>query len=214
MTNDNCLNFAVDEAVNTQADDSHSIGHYNFYKNQINLWLYLRQQAERSEGSGLLDEAEQFWLSAFETAKQFSNYDDQVCYTLKGIGNFYYRNGDFEKALTTFLLVAHLTHLTHGSEHILSADALNSLGVIYVAQESYPAAELCYDRALNVYSNMLGKQSSQAMAASQNLALVQAKQGKKESAMKSFLKSFQISQQVYGMQNRFSQIVVAQMANV
>lgn len=176
-------------------------------------WTLLVAQARRCENFENYPQAEILWLRALDVTHEFSLRDTRVTDTLKNISNFYYRLGEFDKAENYALMEAELTHRAHGGSHIRAANSMNSLGAIYFAQESFPAAELCFRQALRVYSRFYGRDDKRTMQATQSLALVIARQGKKELAMRYFLQAYQTSEKVYGENNPFGRMIVTQMAS-
>ncbi|GEM_PF-1622056 len=146
---------------------------YNF------TWTKLCAQAKFSEDCEDFAQAREYLQRALAVASGFSRLDSRLTQTLRNLACLHYRFGEYTAAEAYALQEAEITHRTIGSNHPRSSTALNLLGAIYVAQDSFSAAEMCFRQVLRVNSAFYGLEDRRTMSAAQSLALVLAKQGKK-----------------------------------
>jgi hypothetical protein len=116
-----------------------------------------------------------------------------------------------ERAKSFFLAHAKLTSTLFGDEHIKAAESLSRLGMLYFIQGSYPAAELCFAHALDIFVSVSGMKSENVMKAQQNLALVLNAKGDPDGAEHLLNQSLATSCRLSGSQSTQSQVLRQQL---
>ncbi len=167
--------------------------------------------AEQSERTGHYDIAETLWLNAMDTASEFSLRDPRVLFSIDRVADILFKAGELGRARSFFLAAAKLAATIYGDEHITTADSLSRLGMIYYKEESYPAAELCFVHALDIYVSATGVKSDNVIRAQQNLALVLSAQGDLDQAEHQLNQALSTSYSLFGPNSMRSRILRQQL---
>jgi tetratricopeptide (TPR) repeat protein len=88
---------------------------------------------------------------------------------LNMMGNMYYKQGNYSKAIECFLEAKSIYEKTVGKEHPDYATLLNNLGALYYSMGDYGNAERYYLEATAIYENTLGKGHPDYATSLQNL---------------------------------------------
>ena len=97
---------------------------------------------------------------------------------LTGIGNMYYRLGDFQSAESYLRQAIHLNEKKFGSQSIQLGGPLNILGQLYDANGKYKDAEKVYQRLFDLRKKTYGDKHYLVGLALSNLSLVYLNQGR------------------------------------
>lgn len=181
---------------------------YNFQ------WAKLCAQAKLSEDGEDFEQTKEYLRRALAVATEFSRLDGRLTQTLRNLVSLHYRLGEYNVAEKYALQEAEITHRTFGSNHLQSSASLNLLGAIYFAQESFAAAEMCFHQVLRVNLVFYGLEDRRTMNVAQSLAIVLAKQGKREMALQYFHQALKASEKIDDGQSLHRAAIVSQIASV
>ncbi|XP_062107626.1 uncharacterized protein LOC133818640 isoform X3 [Humulus lupulus] len=120
-------------------------------------WRVFTDYARDMFLQGKLKEAEQFFLSALEEAKQgFGERDPHVASSCNNLAELYRVNRAFDKAEPLYLQAIDILEQTFGPEDIRVGSALHNLGQFYLVQRKLEEAHNCYERAVKIKGRVLG----------------------------------------------------------
>ncbi|TYH09324.1 hypothetical protein ES288_A07G085700v1 [Gossypium darwinii] len=110
---------------------------------------------------GKLKEAEKFFLSAIQEAKEgFGERDPHVASACNNLAELYRIKKAFDKAEPLYLDAIRILEEAFGSEDIRVGVALHNLGQFYLVQRKLEAARVCYESALKIKGRVLGRGSA------------------------------------------------------
>ncbi|XP_040953322.1 uncharacterized protein [Gossypium hirsutum] len=110
---------------------------------------------------GKLEEAEKFFLSAIQEAKEgFGERDPHVASACNNLAELYRVKKAFDKAEPLYLDAIRLLEEAFGSEDIRVGVALHNLGQFYLVQRKLEEARVCYESALKIKGRVLGRGSA------------------------------------------------------
>ncbi|TYI18376.1 hypothetical protein ES332_A07G085300v1 [Gossypium tomentosum] len=110
---------------------------------------------------GKLKEAEKFFLSAIQEAKEgFGERDPHVASACNNLAELYRVKKAFDKAEPLYLDAIRILEEAFGSEDIRVGVALHNLGQFYLVQRKLEAARVCYESALKIKGRVLGRGSA------------------------------------------------------
>ncbi|KAL4324156.1 hypothetical protein GQ457_11G005370 [Hibiscus cannabinus] len=106
---------------------------------------------------GKLEEAEKFFLSAIQEAKEgFGERDAHVASACNNLAELYRIKKAFGKAEPLYLEAISILEEAFGSEDIRVGVALHNLGKFYLVQRKLEEARMFYERALKIKGRVLG----------------------------------------------------------
>ncbi|XP_058108325.1 uncharacterized protein LOC131251571 [Magnolia sinica] len=95
---------------------------------------------------GKLDEAEKYFLLAFQEAKEgFGERDPHVASSCNNLAELYRVRKEFEKAEPLYLEAINILEKSFGLEDIRVGAALHNLGQFYLVQRKLEQARICYE---------------------------------------------------------------------
>ncbi|GMI85515.1 hypothetical protein like AT5G37590 [Hibiscus trionum] len=107
---------------------------------------------------GKLEEAEKFFLSAIQEAKEgFGERDPHVASSCNNLAELYRIKKAFDKAEPLYLEAISILEEAFGSEDIRVGVALHNLGKFYLVQRKLEEARTIYERALKIKGRVLGR---------------------------------------------------------
>ncbi|XP_022772042.1 uncharacterized protein LOC111314693 isoform X2 [Durio zibethinus] len=107
---------------------------------------------------GKLEEAETFFLSAIQEAKEgFGERDPHVASACNNLAELYRVKRAFDKAEPLYLEAINILEEAFSSEDIRVGVALHNLGQFYLVQRKLEEARMCYERALKIKGRVLGR---------------------------------------------------------
>lgn len=120
-------------------------------------WRVFTNKGQELFSDGKLDEAEKYFLSALDEAKEgFGVLDPHVASACHNLAELYRMKRMFEKAEPLYLEAIELLELSLGPEDVRVGFALHNLGGFYLMQRKLEQARICYERALKIKRRILG----------------------------------------------------------
>ncbi|KAF9683867.1 hypothetical protein SADUNF_Sadunf04G0058600 [Salix dunnii] len=109
------------------------------------------------DGSGKLDQAEKFFFSALQEAKEgFGEKDPHVASSCNNLAELFRVQKQFDKAEPLYWEAIKILEESFGPEDIRVGAALHNLGQFYLMQRKLDEAEKCYERAVKIKRRVLG----------------------------------------------------------
>ncbi|KAG9448498.1 hypothetical protein H6P81_008463 [Aristolochia fimbriata] len=106
---------------------------------------------------GKFDEAESYFLSALQEAKEgFGERDPHVASACNNLGELYRVRKTYDKAEPLYLEAINILEESFGPEDIRVGAALHNLGQFYLGQRKLEEARACYERSLKIKGRVLG----------------------------------------------------------
>lgn len=107
---------------------------------------------------GYIDQAERFFLSALQEAKEgFGERDPHVASACNNLAELYRVKRDFDKAEPLYMEAINILEEYFGENDVRVGAALHNLGHFYLAQRKLEKARVCYERALKIKRRVLGE---------------------------------------------------------
>ncbi|KAG6606987.1 Nephrocystin-3, partial [Cucurbita argyrosperma subsp. sororia] len=120
-------------------------------------WRVFTDNARDLFLQGKLEEAERFFVSAIQEAKEgFGERDPHVASAFNNLAELYRVTKTFDKAEPMYLEAINILEESYGSEDIRVGSALHNLGQFYLVQRKLKEAGNCYERALKIKGHVLG----------------------------------------------------------
>lgn len=120
-------------------------------------WRVFTNKGQELFSEGKLDEAEKYFLSALDEAKEgFGVLDPHVASACHNLAELYRMKRMFEKSEPLYLEAIELLELSLGPEDVRVGFALHNLGGFYLMQRKLEQARTCYERALKIKRRILG----------------------------------------------------------
>lgn len=142
---------------------------------------------------GKLDQAEKFFLSAIQEAKEgFGERDPHVASACNNLAELYRVKKDFEKAEPLYLEALSILEESYGPEDVRIGATLHNLGQFYLVQRKLEEARACYERALKIKRRVLGQSNPDYADTMYHLGTVLHLQGKETDAEALILDSLKI----------------------
>ncbi|KAF5747478.1 RNA polymerase-associated protein CTR9 [Tripterygium wilfordii] len=142
---------------------------------------------------GKLEQAEQFFSSALQEAKEgFGEKDPHVASACNNLAELYRVKKEFEKAEPLYLEAINILEESFGPEDIRVGAAFHNLGQFYLMQRKLEKALLCYERALKIKGRVLGHAHHDYAETMYHLGTVLHLQGRDKNAEALILDSIQI----------------------
>lgn len=131
---------------------------------------------------GKLEEAEKYFLSALEEAKEgFGKRDPHVASACNNLAELYRVKKEFHKAEPLYLEATNILEESFGPEDIRVGAAFHNLGQYYLVQRKLEEARVCYERALKIKGRVLGHGHTDYSDTMYHLGMVLYLQGKEDS---------------------------------
>lgn len=106
---------------------------------------------------GKMDEAEKFFLSAIEEAKEgFGEKDPHVASAYNNLAELYRVRKEYDKAEPLYRSAIKILEESFGAEDVRVGAALHNLGKFYIMQRKLEEARVSYERALKIKGRVLG----------------------------------------------------------
>ncbi|KAK4410560.1 hypothetical protein Sango_0129000 [Sesamum angolense] len=119
---------------------------------------FSRHVGEVSELVGNVEQAEKFFRSALEEAREgFGERDPHVASACNNLAEFFRLKKDFESAEPLYLEAINILEKHFGIDDIRVGAALHNLGQFYLIQRKLEKARVCYERALKIKRRVLGE---------------------------------------------------------
>ncbi|XP_077236030.1 tetratricopeptide repeat (TPR)-like superfamily protein isoform X2 [Tasmannia lanceolata] len=132
---------------------------------------------------GKLDEAERFFVSALQEAKEgFGERDPHVASSCNNLAELYRVRKVFEKAEPLYLEAINILEESYNPEDIRVGAAFHNLGQFYLVQRKLEQARKCYERALKIKGRVLGHGHPDYANTMYHLGTVLNLQGKEKDA--------------------------------
>ncbi|XP_062150815.1 uncharacterized protein LOC133859430 isoform X2 [Alnus glutinosa] len=132
---------------------------------------------------GKVEEAEKFFLSALQEAKEgFGERDPHVASACNNLAELYRVKKEFDKAEPLYLEAINILEESFGPEDIRVGAALRNLGQFYLMQRKLEEAHVCYERALKIQVRVLGHGHVDVSDTMYHLGMVLYMQGKAKDA--------------------------------
>ncbi|XP_015881386.2 uncharacterized protein LOC107417286 isoform X2 [Ziziphus jujuba] len=146
-------------------------------------WRVFTDNGRESFMQGKLEEAERFFFSALQEAKEgFGEKDPHVASACNNLAELYRVNKAFDKAEPLYLKAIDILEETFGPEDIRVGSAFHNLGQFYLVQRKLEEAHTCYERALKIKGRVLGLNHIDYADAMYHLGTVLYLQGKEKDA--------------------------------
>lgn len=131
---------------------------------------------------GKLEEAEQYFLSAVQEAKEgFGEKDPHVASAFNNLAELYRVTKAFDKAEPLYVEAISILEESFGPEDIRLGAAFRNLGQFYLVQRKLEEARICYERALKIQGRVLGHGHTEYSDTMYHLGTVLYLQGKEDS---------------------------------
>lgn len=132
---------------------------------------------------GKVEEAEKFFLSALQEAKEgFGERDPHVASACNNLAELYRVKKEFDKAEPLYLEAINILEESFGPADIRMGAALRNLGQFYLMQRKLEEARVCYERALKIQVRVLGHGHVDISDTMYHLGMVLYMQGKEKEA--------------------------------
>ncbi|KAL3527446.1 hypothetical protein ACH5RR_012102 [Cinchona calisaya] len=132
---------------------------------------------------GKLEEAERFFLSALQEAREgFSNRDPHVASACNNLAELYRVKKEFDKAEPLYLEAISILEESFGPDDIRVGAALHNLGQFYLVRRKFEQARACYERALKIKRRVLGEGHPDYADTMYHLGTVMNLEGKEKDA--------------------------------
>ncbi|XP_065848845.1 uncharacterized protein [Euphorbia lathyris] len=132
---------------------------------------------------GKLDQAEKFFISAIEEAKEgFGNRDPHVASACNNLAELHRVRKAFEKAEPLYLEAINILEESFGPEDIRVGAAFHNLGLFHLVRRKLEEARKCYERALKIKRRVLGLGHTDYADTMYHLGTVLYLQGKEKDA--------------------------------
>ncbi|XP_021912066.1 uncharacterized protein LOC110825855 isoform X2 [Carica papaya] len=132
---------------------------------------------------GKLEEAERFFLSALQEAKEgFGQNDPHVASACNNLAELYRVKKEFNKAEPLYLEAINILENSYGHEDIRVGVAVHNLGQFYLVQRKLEEARVCYERAVKIKQHVLGEDHIDYADTMYHLGMVLYLQGKESDA--------------------------------
>lgn len=173
---------------------------------------------------GNIDQAEKFFLSALQEAKEgFGERDPHVASACNNLAELYRVKKDFDKAEPLYVEAVNILEDYFGVNDVRVGAALHNLGTFYLVQRKLDKARVCYERALKLKRRVLGEAHTEYADTMYHLGTVLYLQGKEKDAEDLILDSIDILEaggqgqsilcvrrmqylaQIYNKSNRFAE---------
>ncbi|XP_010528043.1 PREDICTED: uncharacterized protein LOC104805245 [Tarenaya hassleriana] len=142
---------------------------------------------------GKLDQAEKFFCSAIQEAKEgFGERDPHVASACNNLAELYRVKKDFDKAEPLYLEALSILEQSYGPEDVRVGATLHNLGQFYLVQRKLAEARSCYERALKIKRRVLGQSNPDYADTMYHLGTVLHLQGKETDAEALILDSLKI----------------------
>lgn len=130
---------------------------------------------------GKLDEAERYFQSALQEAKEgFGPRDSHVASSCNNLAEIYRARKAFDKAEPLYLEAISILEESFGTNDIRVGATLHNLGLFYFSQGKVEQAQKCYERALKIEGRVLGYSHTDYANTMYQLGMVLYLQGKEK----------------------------------
>ncbi|KAI6691445.1 hypothetical protein NL676_028273 [Syzygium grande] len=156
-------------------------------------WRVFTDNGRDSFLQGKLEEAERFFLSALQEAKEgFGERDPHVASSCNNLAELYRVMKAFDKAEPLYLEAVNVLEESFGPQDIRVGVAFHNLGQFYLAQRKLEEAQIHYERALKIKGRVLGYGHPDYADTMYHLAMVLHLQGKQKESEALILDSIRI----------------------
>ncbi|XP_041002410.1 kinesin light chain 3 isoform X1 [Juglans microcarpa x Juglans regia] len=144
-------------------------------------WRVFTDKGRDLSLQGKLDEAERYFFSALQEAKEgFGETDPHVASACNNLAELYRVKKEFVKAEPLYLEAIKILEESFGSEDIRVGAAFRNLGQFYLVQRKLDEAHVCYERALKIQGRVLGHDHADYSDTMYHLGTVLYLQGKEK----------------------------------
>ncbi|KAF7851769.1 hypothetical protein BT93_L2634 [Corymbia citriodora subsp. variegata] len=156
-------------------------------------WRVFTDNGRDSFLRGKLEEAERFFLSALQEAKEgFGERDPHVASSCNNLAELYRVMKAFDKAEPLYLEAVNILEESFGPQDIRVGVAFHNLGQFYLAQRRLEEAQIHYERALKIKGRVLGFGHPDYADTMYHLGMVLHLQGKEKESEALILDSIRI----------------------
>ncbi|XP_048130391.1 kinesin light chain 3 isoform X2 [Rhodamnia argentea] len=156
-------------------------------------WRVFTDKGRDAFLQGKLEEAERFFLSALQEAKEgFGERDPHVASSCNNLAELYRVMKAFDKAEPLYLKAVRILEESFGPQDIRVAVAFHNLGQFYLAQRKLEEAQIHYERALEIKGRVLGYGHQEYADTMYHLGMVLYLQGKEKESEALILHSIRI----------------------
>ncbi|XP_022846832.1 kinesin light chain 3 isoform X2 [Olea europaea var. sylvestris] len=142
---------------------------------------------------GKLEQAERFFLSAIQEAKEgFGERDPHVAAACNNLAELYRVKKAFDKAEPLYVEAIDILEECFGRDDIRVGAALHNLGQFYLVQRKLEKARVCYERSLKIKRRVLGEAHPDYADTIYHLGTVLYLQGKEKDSEDLILDSIRI----------------------
>ncbi|GLU10642.1 hypothetical protein SLE2022_274290 [Rubroshorea leprosula] len=142
---------------------------------------------------GKLEEAEKFFLSAIQEAKEgFGERDPHVASACNNLAELYRVQKALDKAEPLYLSAISILEETYGPNDIRVAFAFHNLGKFYLMQRKLEESRRCYERALKIKGRVQGLSHEDYAETMYHLGMVMYLQGNEKDSEDFILDSIRI----------------------
>ena len=157
-------------------------------------------------------EAASYYRQASKSVPKGNDLILTVCLRKWGIAS--YQAGEYRTAEKPFTRSLMICEKTLGPEHPNTAESLNNLALLYIAQGKYDEAEPLYKRSLAIYEKALGPEHPNTATSLNNLARLYRAQGKYGEAEPLYKRSLAIYEKTLGPEHPLVAIVCENLAEL
>ncbi|KAG2715193.1 hypothetical protein I3760_03G066100 [Carya illinoinensis] len=144
-------------------------------------WRVFTDNGRDLYSQGKLDEAERYFFSALQEAKEgFGERDPHVASACNNLAELYRVKKEFVKAEPLYLEAIKILEESFGSEDIRVGAAFRNLGQFYLMQRKLDEAHVCYEHALKIQGRVLGHDHADYSDTMYHLGTVLYLQGKEK----------------------------------
>lgn len=156
-------------------------------------WRVFTDNGRDSFLQGKLEQAERFFLSALQEAKEgFGERDPHVASSCNNLAELYRVMKAFDKAEPLYLEAVNILEESFGPQDIRVGVAFHNLGQFYLAQRKLEEAQIYYERALKIKGRVLGYGHPDYADTMYHLGMVLHLQGKEKESDALILDSIRI----------------------
>lgn len=129
-----------------------------------NRWEKLKEVGVKAVTAENWREALKLWVAAMEAAKNFSEEDPRLIFTLESLAEVYFNLEKFAEAEPICAQLLKLAETRLGPEHMDVATASGNLAIICERQEKYAEASMLLQQAISIKEKVLGADDPDVIA--------------------------------------------------
>jgi len=176
---------------------ANELNHLKFQKNLVQKGGEAFQQAEMYFESHKYEKALKYYMLYIQE-NEAKGKDANLATSYHNIGNVYYSQGEYRKALEYHLKSLDTRKSVFGNNHPHTATSYHNIGIVYDTQGEYKKALGYYLKSLDIHKSVYGDNHPRTATSYHNIGIVYYSQGEYRKTLEYYLKSLDIRKSVYG----------------